>query len=192
MKPMVPGCEDFEAGCEFMARLVPGRYLHIGDRDNKANFEYLTHNVDINTFGGCIDTHEHPSVCANIPKGEKLKYKGCHFAYGYFRFETDQYDVNPNDVIGNVFIQTIKHRFIMIDYPALKATMWEETFYIDKYGNKWRLMAEDGTVELKEFAKDDFFIWNYADKPLVVYENNFDFKDYDLWRRLEGDIKELY
>lgn len=189
---MIPGCEDFEAYCETRARFIGDEYFRVGQKANKKDFEYLTHIADMDTYNGCINTHEHPSICAGIPKGAKLKYEGCHWAYMNFRFKTDQYDVNPNDVIGNVFIQTIKKRFIIVDWPSCTATMWEQTFYIDKFGNKWRLIDAEGTVELIELAPDDFFIWDYADKPLEVYKNDFDYKQYDFFKRLNGVVKALY
>ena len=188
----LPGSEEYTAGVELAARIYPERYFKVGEKANVKDFEYLTHIVNISDYGGCINTHEHPSICANIPKGAKLKYEGCHWAYMNFRFKTDQYDVNPNDVVGNVFIQTIKKRFIIFDAPAFTFTMWEQTFYIDKFGNKWRLINEDGTVELIELSPKDFLLWDYADTPLVVYENDYDFKRYDLWTRYNGTIKQLY
>jgi hypothetical protein len=188
----LPGSEQDTAAVERLAKIHPDRYFRVGEKANVKDFEYLTHIVDIHDFGDCIESHEHPSICADIPKGAKLKYKGCHWAYMNFRFETDQYDVNPNDVVGNVFIQTIKKRFIIFNAPADTLTMWEQTFYIDKFGNKWRLINEDGTVELIELASKNFLLWNYADKPLVAYENEYDFKYYDLWTRYGGTVKQLY
>ena len=192
MREVMPGCEDYEYALEMRARFCPHDYFHVGETGNVKDFEYLTHISDMDTYGGCINTHEHPSLCAGVPKGAKLKYKGCHWAYMNFRFETDQGDVSPNDVIGNVFIHTIKKRFIDIHSPSLKATMWEQTFFIDKFGNKWRLINEDGTVDLIELAPEDFCIWDYADKPLIEYENEYDFHRYDLWVRLNGIVKALY
>lgn len=189
---MIPGCEEYEHALELKKSWAADQYFCIGQKANKADFEYLTQIADMGTYNGFIHTHEHPSVSAGIPIGTKLKYQGCHWAYMNFRFETDQGDASPNDVIGNVFIQAIKHRFIDMNWAALKATMWEQTFYIDKFGNKWRLIDDNGTVELIELASKDFCIWDYADKPLVVYENNFEFKEYDRWAKLGQVLKALY
>lgn len=192
MNEMIPGCEQYEHYCEMRAAMNQNQYFHVGDKSNKKEFEYLTHIIDIHSVGGCYNTHEHPSLNYGLGKGEKLKYLGMKIAYMTFRFETDKGDVVPSDVIGNVFVHTIKKRFIINDYASLTSTMWEQTFYIDKFGNKWRLINANGDVELIEIAPEDFWLWDYLNKDSVEYINDFSYKDYEFWKREEGQLKALY
>ena len=180
---ILEGCETYAHWRENDMFLRPENYFAVGMRANKKDFEYLTHCIGSEDLDGMINTKLHTGVSQGIKKGQKVKYKGgLVIAHNIVRFRTEECEYMPeDDVVGNVFIQTIITRYIHRNIAADTAELVQKTIYIDRFGNTWKLLNDNGDVELIKVGDESFNLYSYCSKPFIIYNDEFTYKDYLYW-----------